>query len=476
MSPRLRLAIPVFLAVAVLVAGLALGGAFDGSGRPPGLGGSSTPPGGAGVAPTLAPSPTPRPPLGGTELFGYVPYWELHESTAAYLRDVPLTTIGLFSVSARRSGAINDRPLGHQRITGPIGRQIIAEAHKRDVRVELVFSSFGSEKNAVFFGRVLPGPPAPAEPGASPGAIPSAGNPPSPVLRPTPWVRAVDELVALALELDVDGINVDVERLDPLDRETYGTFLSTLRSKLVAKIPHAQVSVATEAGFTGVDNAAFAAAAGVDRIFLMGYDYHWSGSQPGASSPVDRSDGLYTLRWSIDRYVEAGVPRDRILLGLPLYGMTWQTIGPDRGFHVVRKGQSFIPRQNLDLLLDDSFAPLRDSLEVAEYFLLPEIDAWSITYYDSPATLRVKLALARDAGLAGGGFWAIGYERGVPGYLRLMTEFRDGKVGRSEAPAVPSPGAESPAPGSPAAGSPVGGLLAPMSPAPGSPAPESPAE
>ena len=27
---------------------------------------------------------------------------------------------------------------------------------------------------------------------------------------------------------------------------------------------------------------------------------------------------VVTLRWSIDRYVEAGVPRERILLGLPL--------------------------------------------------------------------------------------------------------------------------------------------------------------
>ena len=459
MSPRLRLAIPALLAVGVLVAGLTLGGGFDFGGGPGGSAGGSTPPGGAGSEPTLVPSPTPRPPLGGTELFGYVPYWELHESTAAYLRDVPLTTIGLFSVSARRNGAINDRPVAHQRITGPIGRQIIAEAHQRDVRVELVFSSFGGEKNAIFFGRVPPTPAASGEPVPSPGALSSPENPPSPFARQAPWVRTVDELVALAVELDVNGINVDVERLDPLDRDAYGTFLSTLRSKLVGAIPRARVSVATEPGFTGVDNAAAAAKAGVDRIFLMGYDYHWSGSQPGASSPVDRSDGLYTLRWSIDRYVEAGVPRDRILLGLPLYGMTWQTIGPDRGFDVVRKGQSFIPRQNLDVLLDESFEPLRDPLEVAEYFVLPESDAWSITYYDSPATLRVKLALGRDAGLAGGGFWAIGYERGVPGYLRLMSEFRDGKVGRSESPAPQSSAPASPAAGSsttpPASGSPA---------------------
>jgi GH18 family chitinase len=60
-----------------------------------------------------------------------------------------------------------------------------------------------------------------------------------------------------------------------------------------------------------------------------------------------------------------------------------------------------------------------------------------VTYYDSPATLRSKLAFARDQGLAGGGFWALGYERGLPGYLDLMRDFRNGKVAREEAPPAP---------------------------------------
>ena len=49
----------------------------------------------------------------------------------------------------------------------------------------------------------------------------------------------------------------------------------------------------------------------------------------------------------------------------------------------------------------------------------------------------MKLAFARDQGLAGGGLWAIGYERGLPGYLDLMRDFTNGKVDRAEAPPAP---------------------------------------
>ena len=451
MSPRLRIALPAMLVVLVVGAGLALSGGI-GKGRPPG---SSAEAGSSGAStigpPTVAPTPTPRPEVGGLELYGYLPYWRLNESTPAYVRDVPLSTIALFSVAAKRDGSINTGPLGYQRIAGPLGRQVIAEAHERDVRVELVFTSFGERKNAVFFGRkpARGGPPtappiaspaaspgSPASPTASPIASPEPSHPGGPS-REAPWERAIDELVALALDLDVDGINVDVELLNEADREAYGTFLHELRAALVEARPKARVTVATEAGVRGVGNAATAAVAGVDRIFLMGYDYHWSGSKPGASSPVDRIDGVYDLRWSIDSYVEAGVPRDRILLGLPLYGMTWRSTGPDRWSEVVGKGKSWILDGNLDVLLDPEFTPLRDPIEHAEYFVEQDGDTWLHTYYDSPATLRLKLALARDSGLAGGGFWAIGYEQGVPGYLELMADFRDGDVDRSEAPPPP---------------------------------------
>ena len=440
---------PALLVVAVAVAGIVVTGqggliAVDPASptRSPGVGG----PGETGGSPTpeatVIPTPTPRPGVGGSELFGYLPYWQMSEADAAYLDGAPLSTLAMFSVSARRNGAIDSRDAGYKRITSALGRRIIDEAQARGTRVELVFTSFGGNKNGIFFGRL----PIPA-PAASPGAGPSAGVAPSAAPSPAagasaappvpPWHRTVDELVDLAVDLGVDGLNVDVEQLDELDRVAYRVFLEALRNALRAARPGATLSVATEAGLRGTGNALAASTAGVDRIFLMGYDYHWSGSQPGASSPIDRTDGLYTLRWSIEQYVAAGVPRERILLGLPLYGMTWRTTGPDRTAPVLGRGSTWIPTRHRDVLLNPRFSHGRDPLEMAEFFIMPEDEAWRVTYYDSPATLRAKLALALDQGLAGGGFWAIGYERGLPGYLELMHDFRDGNVTREEAPPAP---------------------------------------
>jgi len=38
------------------------------------------------------------------------------------------------------------------------------------------------------------------------------------------------------------------------------------------------------------------------------------------------------------------------------------------------------------------------------------------------------MALADQRGLAGAGFWAIGYERGLDGYRQMMQDFVDGKL------------------------------------------------
>jgi hypothetical protein len=442
MPPRVRVLVPVLLVLGVVVAAVALAAGLpsrpdanpSGSGAahatdPLGPGDSGLDP---GSIPTLDPDPTPPPPLGGTELYGFLPYWQMTDAMAGYLEGADLSTLALFSVTARRNGAVDTRPQGYRRITGDIGRRLIDAAHRRDTRVELVFTSFGSEKNGIFFGRIPRPSPAPGSPG---GSLTPATPAPA-VATPTvaPWHRTVDVLAGLVVDLGVDGLNVDVELLDDADREAYAAFLAALRAALDARDPDLTLSVATEAGIRGTANAVAAVGAGVDRVFLMGYDYHWSGSQPGGSSPVDRDDGGATLRGSIIRYVEAGVPREKLLLGLPLYGMRWRTLGPDRTSPVVGKGVSWIPGQNADVLLADGFQAGRDLLEVAEFFVVPDGTEWLVTYYDSPATLRPKLALARDQGLAGGGFWALGYERGLPGYLDLMRAFRAGEVAREEAP------------------------------------------
>ena len=95
------------------------------------------------------------------------------------------------------------------------------------------------------------------------------------------------------------------------------------------------------------------------------------------------------------------------------------------------------------MLGDATFAPLRDEQEQVEVYLFgsdgtlgppfPGASAstgdltWTAVYVDSPATLAPKLALANEHGFAGAGFWAIGYERGLPGYTQLMERFVAGE-------------------------------------------------
>lgn len=399
--------------VAGAIGWAAAGGIFQvtadqpgGSGRGSGSGGQgSGEPGQPGQTqrPTVEPTATPTPPLGGTELYGYLPYWQMNDRIAAYLEQVPVSTLALFSVSPGNNGWLRTGEIGYRRITGDRGRGLIADAHARDQRVELVVTSFGWELNDRMFG---------VDPAAE-------------IRRE----RAVAGLLALVAELDVDGLNVDVEGVSGDISVGYASFLADLASGLTSVNPRATLSVATTASHGGAILARAAIAAGAHRVFLMGYEYHWSGSGPGASSPISNRDPGIDLRWSIADYVTVGVPRDRLLLGLPLYGMSWPVAGPDRANVVLGKGRVWIPSNNAATLTAPGFSAAFDPYEITDYFVVREGDAWRATYYDSPRSLRPKLELARSQGLAGGGFWALGYDYGLPGYLDLMKDFRAGRVG-----------------------------------------------
>ena len=106
---------------------------------------------------------------------------------------------------------------------------------------------------------------------------------------------------------------------------------------------------------------------------------------------------------------------------------------------VTGRGDDWVPRRNLRVFEEATFEPLYEPIESVEFYSVPtdpsDPDAgWNAVYYDSPRSLAPKLALADERGLAGAGFWAIGYERGLPGYRELMTAFGAGELGATVGP------------------------------------------
>ena len=393
--------------VAALLAALAVTSAFAFVMSRPAADGTTPAPEGSPAAKGATKTPIPIP-IPGHEVYGFVPYWEMDGGIAAHLAETDLSTLALFSVTHKKNGDLASGERGYRRIDGPLGRQLIREAHDRGVRVELVYTSFGTGKNDAFFRSA------------------------------DAQERAIAGLVAMATDLGVDGINVDVELLAPEHVAAYGQFVGLLRTALRAVDGEAQVSVATQANVSGTAMAVAATAAGADRIFMMGYDYHWSGSEPGASAPLDRRDGSQKdLAWSLDLYRDAGVPAERTILGLPLYGMSWPVVGPELGAARDGRGSVWVPSDNLAVLRDRTLVPSLDLLEMVEHLAVPDGDGWRAIYFDSPTTLTPKLELADARGLAGAGLWAVGYERGLVDYTRLIATFRAGELSTAVSPASP---------------------------------------
>jgi hypothetical protein len=396
----------VLVAVAITL-GIALGLPGSPSPADPSLAPSASSAGGLGPSDSAAPTSHPVP---GHEVFGFVPYWEMNGDIAAHLARTDLSTLALFSVTNTRTGALDTTQLGYKRITGDIGAQLIREAKARKVKVQLVFSSLGTARNDRLFGSV-------------------------PIQDAT-----IAAVVALARRVGADGVDIDVEQLRVDLVPPYGAFVGRLRDELRAAIPGASVSVATTSGLTGAAMALAAVHAGADRVFLMGYDYHTGTTEVGASAPMARRDGaVQDLPWSLDLYASVGVPVEQTILGLPLYGTRWRVEGPELGSPRLGDGAIWVPADNPRFLASPPAPPELDPIEIVEHYAVaPTVSpvpgdsrataGWQAIYVDSPATLTPKLALADERGLAGAGFWAIGYERGLPGYSELIATFAKGDL------------------------------------------------
>jgi spore germination protein YaaH len=365
--------------------------------------------GGASVTPDASVAP----PIPGHEIYGFVPYWEIDDTIADHLRATDTTTVALFSVTHTNKGRIATNQKGYRAINGPIGRRIVTDAHALGRRVDVTWTSFGQARNDALFGSIT--------------------------LQDT----VIASLVGLRSQLRVDGIAVDVEEIDAADVPALGAFIGRLRTALRAADPAATVTATTGAGPLGAAVALAATVAGADRIFLMAYDYRTASSNPGGSAPISRGDGVErSISWSLELYAAVGVPVNRTVLGLPLYGLSWPTASADPGAPKTGRGDIWIPRHNLASLLDPGATASFDPVEHVAFLAVPDGRKWQAVYYDTPRSLRPKLGLANAQGLAGAGFWAVGYERGLPEYTELIADFR---AGRSMADAADEPAASAPA-------------------------------
>lgn len=133
--------------------------------------------------------------------------------------------------------------------------------------------------------------------------------------------QLLDEALAIMEEKGYLGLDFDLEYLGGENRERYNQFLRKARNRLDEKGYFLSTALAPKVRadqpgvlYEGHDYAAHGEI--VDFSFMMTYEWGWSGSQPMAVAPLDQ------VRKVMEHAV-ATMPRDKIMMGIPLYGYDW---------------------------------------------------------------------------------------------------------------------------------------------------------
>lgn len=224
----------------------------------------------------------------------------------------------------------------------------------------------------------------------------------------------------LILEQDLDGVDIDwefpvsggpsgmVHR--PEDKQNYTLLLRAIRDKMDRQT--ALTGRTYELSIAASDSGSFlskiepeALSEVTDYIFLMGYDYCGSWSERTEfNAPLNR------LRTSVREYIEAGVPADKLVLGMPLYGRQFQGASAANGGlnSTFSKSSSITYDALVEQHLSSPACKLyRNSAAAVPYLF----DSGTFISYDDPASAAAKAGMAREMGLRGIGFWEISQNR-----------------------------------------------------------------
>lgn len=161
----------------------------------------------------------------------------------------------------------------------------------------------------------------------------------------------------------------------------------------------------------------------LDWINIMAYDYHtpWAGKRTGHhaplfADPVDAvsAGGGHAAR-SVRRYLDAGVAKDKLVLGVPFYGYGWKgcAAGPqgDGQYQLceggvtdgVNGGNSY--GYGMLLRRGDGYQRYRNPLARVPYMYSAAERVW--ISYEDPASLREKAGYIKAQGLRGAMFWEL---------------------------------------------------------------------
>jgi spore germination protein YaaH len=195
----------------------------------------------------------------------------------------------------------------------------------------------------------------------------------------------------LAAAKDYDGLQIDFEDVGQRDAEPYFTFLKELRAGLGNKM----FTVAHRARTKKIADDVYdyeKVLPYVDRILVMAYDEHWSGSAAGS---------IASLAWCkrVADYSLKVIGKEKLIMGLPFYGRAWAKPS-HAGAYIYTSVERVKKENNVKNIRRENGIPAFD------YDATVSVKV----YYEDEYSLSARMEMYRTTGVTAIGFWRLGQE------------------------------------------------------------------
>ncbi len=224
-----------------------------------------------------------------------------------------------------------------------------------------------------------------------------------------------NQIIAAAIEYDLDGINLDFEALSSEVGDSYIQFVRELSLKcennnLVLSVDN-YVPTDYTAFYNRAEQAVFA-----DYVVIMGYDEHYSGSEN-----IGSVASIGFVRDGVENTLKE-VPPEQTILGMPFYSRVWELTPKDgAGEDVESAAEDYLPytftcieegMQTVENRYTANGAQAVWSEEDGQY--IAEYESEGKTYkiwVENEISLEEKLKVMKQNNLAGAAYWKLGLER-----------------------------------------------------------------
>lgn len=207
----------------------------------------------------------------------------------------------------------------------------------------------------------------------------------------------IENIISQALSCQLDGINIDFERVKSNSSEHFLQFLRELSIKcrgygLVLSVDN-YVPLNSKSSYARAEQGRI-----VDYVVIMGYDEHWANcGEAGSVASINYvSNGL-------DNTIQ-DVKAEKVINALPFYTRVWKTEG------ATVTDQSLTMKNTKDYISRNQIQTVWDEETCQNY---AEWESGDVTYqvwFEDEDSIGVKLNVMQTKNIGGVAVWRLGYE------------------------------------------------------------------